>query len=72
MTEDNQDMSKNSLNGGQGWEALLAEAHAEPEGLDFVEERLENRIGLNKRKKRRKRVKRNSKNKTDGSLSCHH
>ncbi|TWH56839.1 uncharacterized protein DUF4179 [Desulfitobacterium sp. LBE] len=56
MTEDNQDMSKNSLNGGQGWEALLAEAHAEPEGLDFVEERLENRIGLNKRKKRRKRA----------------
>ncbi|SHN75527.1 DUF4179 domain-containing protein [Desulfitobacterium chlororespirans] len=56
MTEDNQDMSRNSLNGGQGWEALLAEAHAEPEGLDFVEERLENRIGLTKRKKRRKRA----------------
>lgn len=56
MTEDNQDMAKNDLNSGRGWEALLAEAHAEPEGLAGLEERLESRIKLNKREKRRKRA----------------
>ncbi|MEL1134830.1 DUF4179 domain-containing protein [Desulfitobacterium sp. THU1] len=53
MTENNQEnLARGRHDEGQEWQGFVEEAYLEPKGLGSVEDRLEKKIGIAKRKKR--------------------